>query len=393
MERLNRIISSKKIIIPFFLLITIVIGTHQLIINKKARDQNGHVYTYYNNYVIFRQSFYHLAENKDPYQLYPEEHADYYKYSPAFSLFFGIFAIFPDYIGLNLWNILNTLVLLLAVYYLPHIDNRKKGLILLACLLELVTSLQNSQSNGLVAGLMIFSLGFLERGKNFWSAFVIVFWVFIKLFGIVGFALFLLYPQKWKSALYSFLWILVLGFIPLIVVSSDQLTTIYQSWWHLLRMDQSASYGLSLAGLLHAWTGTEIPKLPVLMTGAVLFFVPFLLTDKFKDYTFRLFLLSEVLIWVIIFNHKAESPGYIIAFAGISIWYVLSEKSYLNTALFIFAFVVTCLSPTDLFPRSLRNGFFEPYMLKALPVILVWMKILFDLVFFDRKSTYFCRNS
>ena len=54
------------------------------------------VFTSYNNYLIFKHSFFHLIHHKDLYILYPQEHWDLYKYSPAFSLLFGIFAILPD---------------------------------------------------------------------------------------------------------------------------------------------------------------------------------------------------------------------------------------------------------------------------------------------------------
>jgi hypothetical protein len=386
MKHLTRLLSNKTVIIVIFSLITVVIGTHQLILGKKAPDAEGHVYTYYNNYVIFKQSFYHLLENKNPYVLYLNDYWDYYKYSPSFAMFFGIFAVFPDYIGLNLWNLLNTLVLVLAVYYLPGIDNRKKAFILLACLVELVTNLQNSQSNALVAGLMVMALGSLERKNEMAAALFLVLSAYIKLFGIVGFALFLLYPRIWKSVLCTLLWVLILGFVPLIMVGFDSLGTLYSSWFQLLKMDHSASYGISVAGMLHAWTGADLSKTIVLITGAVLFMIPFLRKDLFISYSYHLLILSSLLIWVVIFNHKAESPTYIIAFMGVSIWFFTSGKSKTNIALFAFAFIFTCLSPTDLIPRSLKITFFEPYVLKALPCIVIWIKILSDLLFTGREA-------
>jgi hypothetical protein len=85
-----------------------------------------------------------------------------------------------------------------------------------------------------------------------------------------------------------------------------------------------------------------------------------------------------MLIWVIIFNHKAESPTYIIAVTGVGIWYFANTgyRSYRAriwhnltlTAVFVF----TCLSPTDIFPSYIIHYFFVPYTIKAIPCILVW---------------------
>jgi hypothetical protein len=196
MRKLENILSAKKVIVIVYILLSIITSTHLLFIHDKTFEEDGRKYTYYNNYKIFKHSFYHLNGNKDLYQLYPDEQWGLFKYSPAFSLLFGIFAVFPDFIGLNLWNMLNALILLMAVYYLPNTDIRIKGAILLTCLVELITSMQNSQSNALIAGLLILAFGSLERRQNWLSALFIVLSVCIKLFGIFGFLLFLLYPGK-----------------------------------------------------------------------------------------------------------------------------------------------------------------------------------------------------
>jgi hypothetical protein len=386
MKIFNRLISSKKIIILIFILAAVVTSTHLLLIHGKTFRENGIKYTYYNNYQIYKYSCYHLIGNKDLYQPYPNEHWDLFKYSPAFALFFGVFAVFPDFIGLNLWNLLNALILLTAVYSLPNIDNRNKGLILLACLIELITSMQNSQSNALIAGLLILSFGSLERGRYWISTLLVVLSVSIKLFGIFGFLLFLLYPKKWKSALYSLIWIIVLGLIPLVAIDFTQLKSLYSSWYHLLINDHSSSYGLSLFGMLHLWFQIPINKLITLLIGVIILGIPFIRVLKFGNYAYRLLIMTSVLIWVVILNHRAESNTYIIAFAGISIWYFSMTKTPLNTVLFILAFIFISLSPTDIIPRQIRLSLIEPYMLKVLPAVVIWLKITYDMLIF--KDNY-----
>ena len=382
MKILNRIISDKKIIVLIFILTSAFISTHLLLIHGKTFQEEGKRYTYYNNYQIFKYSYYHLIENKDLYKPYPEEHWDLFKYSPAFSLFFGIFTVLPDFMGLNLWNLLNALILLFAVYSLPDIDNRIKGMILLACLTELVTSMQNSQSNALIAGLLILAFGSLERGRNWASSLCIVLSASIKLFGILGFLLFLLFPGKWKSAFWSIFWIVIIALIPLLVIDFNQLKLLYSSWFHLLVNDHSSSYGLSRPGMLNSWFLIPVNKIVILFTGIILLFIPFIRIRNFREYTFRLLILSSLLIWIVIFNHRAESNSYIIAFAGISIWYFTTKKIPLNTVLVIFAFIFISLSPTDIIPRQIRLSFFEPYMLKVLPAVIIWLKITSDLLIF-----------
>jgi hypothetical protein len=380
MNFLIKAVSNYKVILIIVLLFAMFASFQSLVQKKKTYTSDTIQYTNYNNYIIFKQSFSHLAENKDLYKLYPEEQWDLYKYSPTFAMFFGIFALFPDVIGLNLWNILNALLLLLAIYYLPKLTVTQKGLIVLISLIELMTSMQNEQSNGMVAGLLILAFALLEKRHYAIATFCIVFSIYIKLFGIVGLALYLFYPGKWKLALYTAGWSLLLLLLPLLMVDIHQLKYLYQSWGGLLEMDHSASYGFSVMGWIKAWFGLDINKTIVALAGAVVFLIPFVRIKSYPNYIFRLLALCSVLIWVIIFNHKAESPTFIIAMAGVAIWFISGKKSPLNITLFVLAFVFTSLSPTDIFPRALRESLVIPYSLKVFPCILIWVKIIYDML-------------
>jgi len=117
--------------------------------------QYGKAYPNYNNFIIFRNSFFHLMQGKDLYISYPEEQWDLYKYSPTFSLFFGLFAHLPDFIGLLLWNLLNAIPFVAGIRLIKGMDNRTKIYLSVFCLIELMGSLQTAQSNGLTAALLI----------------------------------------------------------------------------------------------------------------------------------------------------------------------------------------------------------------------------------------------
>jgi hypothetical protein len=96
---------------------------------------------------------------------------------------------------------------------------------------------------------------------------------------------------------------------------------------------------------------------------------------------YRALLLASVLLWVIIFNHKAESPTFVIAMAGVAIWYFMQPKTGWKTALAVLAFVLTSLSPTDLFPKPVRDQLVNPYVLKAVPCIFIWLVLIYEMVF------------
>lgn len=379
-DKLKPFIAQKKYILLIFVIFALAASIQSLVSGTKTYGEGGPSYNRYNNYTIFEKSFYHLKNDQDLYILYPEEHWDLYKYTPTFAAVFGVIAIFPDWIGLNLWNLLNALVLCFAVYYLPKLDHYKKGLVLLIVLIELMTSMQNEQSNGLIAGLLIFTFGLLEHRKYALACLCIVFSAYIKLFGIVGFALFLFYPQKWKLILYTILWTIVLFLLPLLFVDIRQYEALFVSYYKMLSNDHSISLGFSVMGWLYTWFGISINKLIIVLMGVVTFLVPLVRFKMYQHYLFRLLSLCSVLLWVIIFNHKAESPTFIIAMSGVALWFIHSEKSTLNKVLFASAFVLTTLSPTDIFPRYLRNEFVVPYVLKAVPCIFIWFKIIYDMM-------------
>lgn len=95
------------------------------------------------------------------------------------------------------------------------------------------------------------SFGLLERKKLMWASLCIVFSVFIKIFGVVGFALFLFYPQKWKLAMYTVGWTLLLLLIPLIWIDLGQYTALFESYKQMLSEDHSISYGYSVMGWIY----------------------------------------------------------------------------------------------------------------------------------------------
>jgi len=370
-------LKSRRLLLAGYLLLAWIAAIQQWSLKRP-----GDPYTHYNNYIIFRQSFVHLAGHQDLYTQYLAEHWDYFRYSPSFALAFGAFAWMPDLVGLLLWNTLNVAVLFLGWMALPLRDDRVRLAAAWFAAVEVMTALQNAQSNVLIAGLLLLAFSFLERRQLALAPLMIVAAAFIKLFGLVAFSLFLLYPEKKKFILFSALWGIVVGLLPLVVVSPAELVRLYEGWWGLLSMDYAGSAGLSVMAWLQSWFHLNPPRAPraiVTLIGMALFCWPLMQVERYRDFNFRLLFLCNLLIWVVIFNYKAESSTYVIAICGVALWYFSRRRNWSDLALVSIAFMFTCLSPTDVFPSSLSATFFVPYSIKAVPCILIWAKVIHEL--------------
>jgi hypothetical protein len=343
-------------------------------------DIGGVTVSFYNNYLIFKQSFFSLIENLNLYGQHRPIHVDYFKYSPTFALFFGLFAFIPTAIGLYIWNIFNAFVFY-TIWKMKFPLVKNKFWIWAFLIIEFITNIQSSQSNGIMAGLIILAYLLLEKKNVALATLMIVLSVYIKLFGLVAFALLLFYPDKVKAALYTALWFVLLFALPLIVVSPVELIQQYQNWFHLLVIDVARDYSPSVMGWLNTWFQWFPSAKLLTIIGVILFLIPFTQIKKYDQPVFKQLILASILIWVVIFNHKAESPTFIIAVTGVAIWFFSQKRNPLHWTLLFLTLIFTQLSPTDLFPAALRNGFFIPYAIKVIPVILVWFKILYDATF------------
>jgi len=345
------------------------------------KGKPGEPYTKYNNYLIFRESYHHLAEGTDLYAPDEERYFDLYKYSPAFAVLFAPFSRLTDLAGLIVWNLLNALPLLLLLLILPGLPGTKAaclaGWIILP---ELITSLQNVQSNGLVAALALAAYVSFERRAVFLAAACIMASAYIKVFGIVTALLFLLYDGRIRFLGWCALWFAVFALLPLAVTTPDLLWMQYKSWFALLQADSRASMGISVYGLMESLFGSAAGKNLWLMAGVVLLLLPSLFLRRYIEAGFRLRWLACTMIWVVIFNHRAESPTFVVAVTGVALWYAASDRTRLDNILMGLVAVLTILSPTDLFPRMVREQWVVPYSLKALPCVLVWMKLTWELV-------------
>lgn len=375
-ELINKpVFQDKRFIFFVFILFSLIAVVQQILLGQL------------NNYYIFKYVYYHLIEYKNLYSHYPNEYFDSNHYGPVFGVLFAPFAVLPYWMGVSLWNLFNTLMLFYAIGKLP-LSNKKQAFIYWFILIEFMTSEQNLQINPFIAALFIFTFMMFEKEKPFWAAFFIALGGFIKLYLFLGGAFFLLYPKKGKFLLSMIFWSAVMFALPLLFVSPHQLILDYEQFYSSLVLKVATNHQISLTGLIKFNFYPEISSYYIMGIGVIIFISVYLRKQAFNQKTFKLLFLASVLIWSVIFSPGAESPTYIIAITGVAIWFVVSEKNVLNIGLLVFAFILTSLSPTDIFPHYVRYEIIQAHALKSLPVVLIWCKVIYQLLSYNTIKVY-----
>ena len=337
--------------------------------------------TQYNNYIIFKNSFFHLLGQLNLYTQYTNEQYDLFKYTPSFALIFGFFAILPNALGLFIWNLLNVGLPILGFSQLLGLNKKTKPILLLLLMPEMLTSVLNSQSNGLILGLMLLALAAIQRENTLKAVVLICVTGFIKLFGIALFAVFLLYPNQLKKAiLQAFIFMLILFGLPLIVIPFETLIQQYVNYFDLLKNDGNTFLKYSVMAWLNTWFHLNIGKNIVLAIGLVIQLIPLFFQSNFLKKNRIVYGLSWM-IWVVIFNHMAESATYIIAVGAIMAFLAMKVKisNYYLIGL-VLLFFLTELGPSDIYPKYLRIWIVETAQLKVFPCIVFWVLMLFEII-------------
>lgn len=374
----SRILKTENV---FWLLLVITLGISIQQYLLPDREFWGAIRPQYNNYLIFKYSFIHLVQGLNLYDYYPEHYGDLFKYSPSFAFFMGLFYYLPDWLGLTLWNLLNAFCLYAGVRSLPHLKDKTKVFILLYVVFELIGNIQNEQSNAMMAGLIMLAFSSFEKKKLMLAALFVVLSVYIKIFGIIAAVLFVMYRGKFKFMSWMFIWGVVILILPIIFISPLDLFLQYQHWLDVILSDHQARYGFSVLGILYKWIDFTPEKSYVLAIGLGLLCVPLIRREHFQTYQYRLLFVSSMLMWVILFNHTAESSGYILALTGCAIWYFSQPKTNYKTVLIILAFLLVSMFSTDLMPAHIRNTYIYPYYIRTLPVLIIWGTVLYEMMF------------
>ena len=342
-----------------------------------------------NNFLIYKNVFWHSINQQNLYLPYPEDHADMNHYGPFFGLIIAPFALLPTFIGCFLWCLVNAWVLFYAIGHLP-VSERNKNVILLIGMIEMMTATHSVQFNTMLTGWILLSFVFTEKKQVVLATLFIVAGLYVKIYGIVGVAFFFFSDNKLRFFLSFIGWCIVFFCLPMIISSPAFVIQSYQDWAHSL-VEKNATnivietvgmQDISLMGMVRRiFQIGNLPNYWFTIPAAILYVLPFLRTKQYQWVNFRLSYLALALIGVVIFSSSAESPTYVIAVTGLAIWYVIQKhpRTFFPIALLILTFILTILSPTDLVPRFIRVEIVR-YSLKALPCCIVWLVIIYQLL-------------
>lgn len=339
-----------------------------------------------NNFLIFRYVFWHAWNGTSLYAPYPEEYHDVNHYGPFFSVVVAPFAVLPQYLGVLLWVIALSMFLYVAIRK-SQFTKYQQIFILWFCAHELLTAIFMQQFNIAIAAVILLSYYCIEKEQDFWAAFFIMLGTFVKLYGIVGLAFFFFSRQKGRLVLSLVFWAVVMFAAPMVFHGPDYLIGQYQEWYESLSSKNaenmfSTTTNVSILGMIRKISQcATYSDIWIILTGLVMFALPYLRISQYKYIAFRQTLLASVLMFVVLFSTGSESSGYITPFVGIAIWYtaVPWQRTKWDVALMIFAFILSSMSPSDLFPAYIRNTWVKPYALKALPIALIWLKLCYEM--------------
>ena len=347
-----------------------------------------------NNYRIFRGVFWHTLQGTSLYAEYPLEYYDLNHYGPFFSLVIAPFALMPIPLGLVFWCIALSLTLSFAITR-STFSSWQQMFVLWFCSETLLTSLFMQQFNIAIAAIIIASYALIEKERDFWAACLIVLGTFVKLYGIVGLAFFFFSRHKGKFVLSLLFWGVVLFVAPMIISSPGYVVSQYHEWFVCLVEKNgenlaSQAQNISALGMVRRVLGNpQYSDLLILAPALVLFALPYLRFKQWRNEGFRMTLLASVLLFTVLFSTGSESSSYIIALSGVCVWYFAApwQRGKADIWLLVFVFLLSSMGSSDLYPRAIKREYIQAYSLKALPCLIVWLKLCWEMMVKNYEPT------
>lgn len=338
-----------------------------------ATAQHG-IVTQNNNFRIFRAASRHLIAGSDLYAAYPAEHFDFYKYSPTFALLFSPFAYLPFAPSMLVWNALNAGALFVAISLV--LPRRAATLARAIVFLDLLGSLQNVQSNALVAALIVYTFAAYERHHTALGSLAAITGAYIKLFPIAGVSFAIFHARKVRVTIAVVGGAVLFALLPLLVTSPDRLLAQYASWRSIEMVDATAR-GFTVMQMIEQLFHAGLPNWPFQLAGVLLLVAPVVVQRwRWHDWELRRLYLCSVLVFCVVFNHQAESPTFVVGVTGVAIWFAAIDRpSRWEWALLAFIVVCTILASSDVMPDRIQRDFFDRYRFKTVPLVALWLEL------------------
>ena len=373
----------------------------------------------FNNYLIYKYTFWHALEGKSLF----ESHGDHYDvnhYGPIYSLIMAPFAVIPSiWVGVALWHLTLALFLWWAIRK-STLTVEQQVVVIWLTAHEMLNALGMSQFNVATAAMILLTYTAIRRGQDMWAAFWIVLGTLVKLYGIVGLAFFFFAKSKPKFVMWLMVWTVVLIALPMPFFGIEYELGQYAEWFKSLseKADEnmlSDFQNISLLGMVRKigyavtaglpayyevfesagkqydatnWWVSTWNDLWIIIPAMVYSALPWLRFKQYRSHSFQLMCLALVLMIVNILSTGSENSSYIIAMLGVAIWYIAVpwKRSRLDLYLLIFCFFLTSLSCTDIFPAYIRTFWIRAFSLKALPVVVIWMKLVWEMCTRDYRK-------
>ncbi len=339
-----------------------------------------------NNYLIFKDVFFHVIHQQPLYIPYPADYYDVNLYGPVFSIVIAPFAGLDTNLGAILWSLAGSAVLFYAIRQLP-LTRLHQNIILLLCIMEIMGAASWFQMNQFIGAFIILTFTHTIKGKELWAAFFIVLGTLTKFYGIVGLAFFFFSPNPKRFIGGLFLWGAVLFVLPMAISSPQYIIQCYFDWYAALIHKNELNEGVSTlfqdisAGgfIKRVFHLPGLSNNVVLIPAIALFLLQYTrLQDRYNS-RYRLYILCSTLMFPVLFSTSSESPTYIIALPAVCIWYVMQPYTRRNNIFMFFAIILISFSHSDLLTPWVRKNIAIPYAIKALPCLVLWLMIAYDI--------------
>jgi Glycosyltransferase family 87 len=300
-------------------------------------------------------------------ELYVRGRLQDFRYSPLVAAFFAPFDQLPTHIGEVLWRTLNFGVYAAGLYLccqlgLPRkLTANQKAAVFLLVLPISVGSLNNAQSNPLIIGLMLLSVGWVMLEQWMLAAMAIAVAAMFKIYPLtLGMLLVLLYPKKFSWRL---LVMLLLGaLLPFLMQRADYVRQQYVQWVSYLTGEHRDKGSITdwyrdFRAVWRVYVGSISDlqyTLVQLATAAMIAGV--CLAGRLRQWqrpTLLALMLSLACCWMTVFGPATESATYILLAPAVA-WGLVESFS----------------DPTARWRRIIYSGIFALFIVSELAVNL-----------------------
>lgn len=247
---------------------------------------------------------------------------NWFLWPPLFALFFYPFSTLAlgPHIGSYVWCVLNMLVLMAGIHAVwREIDGERKlfsgwwyffALVLMAN--EMIGSLTNLQINSLITGVILLGAAMYFRGRYVVSGFFLALGVGLK---IIPLPMAMLLMLEFNAVfIASFVLFLAgLSLLPLLVMTPSQLAECFHTLIELHSMERVHTIYLGLHPTLQHYgiiIGNPAFFGFLLLNATIIAVTAFMVFRKDRGQFIRL-LVPLSLVFMILFNKRAESPTYV----------------------------------------------------------------------------------